>query len=88
MNKPSANSYSSEWFNQFHLTIPADRTDREVRFITGVLPLHSYSRILDVCSGDGRHSRALVRQGYAVTAVERDARMIQIARAHTPKGPG
>lgn len=86
MNKSSANSYSSEWFNQFHLTIPADRTEREVRFITSVMPLHSHSKILDVCSGDGRHSRALARQGYAVTAVERDARMIQIARAQS-KGP-
>lgn len=39
-----------------------------------------FRRALDVCCGTGRHARALVRRGYSVTGIERDAAAITKAR--------
>ena len=79
-NKAPPNSYSSQWFEFFHVGIPAARTGQESAFIQQVCPLPSYPRLLDICCGMGRHSRALAAQGYIVTGVDRDEKAIAAAR--------
>jgi len=59
-------SYSDTWFETFLDTVPAEQTAREVAFLQAALPLFTHPRILDVCSGDGRHARPLALAGYAV----------------------
>ena len=67
------NSYSRHWFEFFHAPIANDRTAREVDFICSVAPFPEFRSVLDVCCGMGRHARALVRRGYSVTGIEREA---------------
>ena len=76
----TTNSYSSAWFELFHLDIPEKRTAQEVEFIVQRCPVSSFPRILDVCCGMGRHARALAKKGYTVTGVERDASALAAAR--------
>jgi SAM-dependent methyltransferase len=74
------NSYSRHWFEFFHAPIGEERTVREVNFICSVAPVPEFRRVLDLCCGMGRHARALVLRGYAVTGVERDTDAIAKAR--------
>ena len=74
------NSYSRHWFEFFHVSINDYRTVREVDFICSVARSPEFRRVLDVCCGMGRHARALVRRGYSVTGIERDAGAIAKAR--------
>ena len=67
------NSYSGHWFRHFHAGIREERTAKEIDFVCSIAPLPEFRRVLDVCCGMGRHAWALVRRGYAVTAVDRDA---------------
>jgi SAM-dependent methyltransferase len=74
------NSYSENWFRHFHADIPEERTAKEIELICSVAPLPEFHRVLDVCCGMGWHARALVRRGYSVTGIERDAGAIAKAR--------
>ena len=74
------NSYSHRWFKYFHIGIPETRTTREIDFVCACAPLPSFSEVIDVCGGMGRHARALFSRGYSVTGVERDAAAIATAR--------
>ena len=76
----SPNTYSAEWFEHFHVGIPAARTEQEAAFVQNVCPLPEYTRVLDVCCGMGRHARALAARGYTVTGIERDSRAVEEAR--------
>jgi SAM-dependent methyltransferase len=79
------NAYSSRWFESFHVGIAETRTEKEVAFICACAQ-PQFRKVLDVCCGIGRHARALARQGYAITGVERDP--VAIARArHLGEGP-
>jgi SAM-dependent methyltransferase len=80
MSRSEPNSYSPCWFEFFHLPITGERTKKEVEFICGVAPLPQFRNVLDLCCGMGRHARALVDRGYAVTGIERDAGAIEKAR--------
>ena len=75
------NAYSSRWFETFHVGISDERTSREVEFISAFAPAATFPRVLDVCCGMGRHSRVLSTHGYAVTGVDRDALILDKARA-------
>jgi len=74
------NSYSTRWFDFFHVPISEARTAGEIAFISKTATLPDFFRILDVCCGMGRHARALCSQGYSVTGLERDARALAEAR--------
>jgi cyclopropane fatty-acyl-phospholipid synthase-like methyltransferase len=50
--------------------VPQESTDAEVTFIKGILNIPSASAILDMPCGTGRHSIALAKQGFNMTAVD------------------
>ena len=58
-NHTGLNSYSPAWFEFFHVGIPAARTELETAFIQQSCPLPRFTRVLDVCSGMGRHTRVV-----------------------------
>ncbi len=72
------NQYSRTWFEYFLETRPF--TQQEVAFIQRQIPLNSFSRILDVCCGQGRISNELARQGYDVVGIDLDQAALDIAR--------
>jgi len=78
------NSYSRQWFEVFLDTMPAEWTAAEVEGIERRLPRPAYRRVLDICSGPGRHAKHLIDKGYDVTGVDRDATAIRQARATIP----
>ena len=78
--KEGANVYSRQWFGFFHQNIDEGRTSREVNFICRHAPQSEFQKILDVCCGMGRHSRALSKCGYAVTGIDRDTDAVATAR--------
>lgn len=81
MHETGPNSYSPAWFECFHVSIPAARTELETAFIHEVCPQPSFLQLLDACCGMGRHARALAKLGYVVIGVERDARAVAAATA-------
>ena len=60
--------------------IPNARTIQETDFVCACAPILSFRKILDLCSGMGRHARALSGRGYVVTGVERDVAAVAKAR--------
>lgn len=78
--RSEANIYSRRWFEFFHVGIDESRTVRETEFICACAPLPGFRSVLDVCSGMGRHARALSKRGYSITGIDRDADAIAKAR--------
>lgn len=73
------NAYSSDWFDIFLETYPTAYTEAEIEFITQYLPLETYSNILDLCSGSGRHALLLANLGYYVTGIDNNPDVIEQA---------
>ena len=73
------NAYSRRWFELFLDEYPPAQTARDVAFLQRQLPLPPYTKILDLCCGNGRHATAMAEIGYDVTGVDKDE--IAIARA-------
>ena len=61
-------------------TIPDERTEREIEFLTRHLPQPRYTRIADLCCGTGRHASVLSDRGYDVVGVDRSAVALEKAR--------
>ncbi len=57
-----------------------DWTDAEVRFLTDVLEIQPDAKILDLPCGIGRHSLALARLGFQLTAVDISATFLAALR--------
>lgn len=55
-------------------------TESQVDFLIHAIGLRPGQRVLDVCCGPGRHSLALARRGFAVTGLDRDATLLDLAR--------
>jgi SAM-dependent methyltransferase len=75
------NPYSPRWFEFFHVSIDEARTMQETAFICRCAPLPHFRKVLDVCCGMGRHTRALSKRGYSVIGIDRDSHAIARARA-------
>ena len=58
------NTYSRTWFELFLQTTQPAQTQTEVEFITRHLPKSNYKTVLDLCCGQGRHTRLLAEKGY------------------------
>ena len=75
-----ANTYTAEWFSVFLDQISEGQTAHEVRFLRQFLPSESFSAVIDLCCGTGRHVRALARLDYRVTGIDRDRAALATAR--------
>lgn len=53
--------------------------DSEVANLLARLPIKPTGRILDLCCGNGRHSRALARRGYEVVGVDLSPVLLKLA---------
>lgn len=78
-----ANSYSRQWFDAFLGRIDASLVAREVAFLERHLPPRGV--VLDLCCGPGRHSAPLVRAGYRVVGLDRDASAVREAAVRAPR---
>ncbi|MEI6947842.1 class I SAM-dependent methyltransferase [Paraflavisolibacter sp. H34] len=69
---PNANSrlFQSFYKDVWRKLIPDGLTEAETDFIEEVGRLKAGSRVLDLMCGYGRHTLALAKRGYAVTAVD------------------
>lgn len=76
-------------FQEDYLRIYAHRTDEaaytEVLKIIQLLNMKSPARVLDLCCGNGRHSRALTREGFKVTGVDLSEYLLEAAREASPE---
>jgi SAM-dependent methyltransferase len=76
---PFAWLYANYWGDDFH---------REIMPVLDRLILHLLppkAQILDLCCGDGRLTRALVKRGYRVVGVDSSERMLTYAKQRAPK---
>ncbi|CAJ1003164.1 MULTISPECIES: bifunctional 2-polyprenyl-6-hydroxyphenol methylase/3-demethylubiquinol 3-O-methyltransferase UbiG [Bacillales] len=53
--------------------------DEEIANLLERLPIKRTGRVLDLCCGSGRHSRALARRGYDVVGVDLSSVLLQLA---------
>ncbi|WP_019119801.1 class I SAM-dependent methyltransferase [Brevibacillus massiliensis] len=58
--------------------------DREIGNLLENLPIKPTGRVLDLCCGSGRHSRALARRGYEVVGVDLSPVLLALAEEHNP----
>jgi SAM-dependent methyltransferase len=96
----SLNIYSSTWFDLFLFPITEEQTQSEIAFVARQLPLPRFRRVIDLCSGPGRHANELAKLGYDITAIDIDAaaiaklrdiasiRAIQLDMRHLDRLPG
>src|SRR5687768_3535654 len=73
-------TFSEQWRNTFG-RVDDDVTAPEIAFLTRVLPLPAFSRVLDVPCGFGRHLAGLARAGYDVVGVDNEPAVVDEARA-------
>jgi SAM-dependent methyltransferase len=81
----SSNTYSAQWQATFAQNVSPERSEQEVAFLTRVLPLPEFARVLDAPCGFGRHAQRLARLGYSVTGVDRDETVLAEARRRAPE---
>lgn len=83
-----------DWQNAFFRGVALDAwrqitTDEmtrcEAQFLEGTLSLTAGARVLDVPCGNGRHSVALSRRGYAMTGIDQSEEFIEEARRSMPE---
>ncbi|ARV91148.1 class I SAM-dependent methyltransferase (plasmid) [Bacillus mycoides] len=81
-----------EWykktFQKDYLKIYSHKTDleakKELEILLSSIPLKSKAKILDLCCGNGRHSRWLEQQGFQVTGVDLSTDLLQEAMRLSP----
>lgn len=78
------NSYSPTWFKLFLET--QAYTTQETAFIIHQLPQPFYQRVLDLCCGQGRHTRPLAAAGYEMVGLDLDGAALDKARRNTTEG--
>jgi len=61
--------------------------DEEIANLLEQLPIKGQGKVLDLCCGSGRHSRALARRGYEVVGVDLSPVLLKLAEEqnHFPK---
>ena len=53
--------------------------DQEIHNLLERLPIKSEGRVLDLCCGSGRHSRAIAKRGYEVVGVDLSSVLLEQA---------
>lgn len=80
IDQPSTNDYSSTWFEVFLEPIQPIQTEAEIAFMTRYLPMPPYVKVLDLCCGLGRHTRALANKHYQVTGIDSNLSVLNKAK--------
>src|SRR5208283_4494382 len=85
-DNPQANpKWYDQAFGRDYLLRYRHRSDKQAAaerpFLVAALALPKGARVLDLCCGAGRYSRALQKAGYKVIAVDRSLELLQAARA-------
>ena len=75
-----AESYSDTWFATFLDSIQPQQTENEMAFLTGLLPLPRFARLVDLCCGSGRHALPLAKRGYHVVGIDANTKALAAAR--------
>lgn len=75
-----ANEYSKTWFELFMANKSKFETELEAEFIMRNAPFPNYITILDICCGQGRHTKILVDNGYQVVGIDRDLDALELAK--------
>ncbi len=86
MHSPS--SWFAEWFNNpLYTSLYSHRSDEEaervVRLLTKSVPLTKGARVLDLCCGGGRHTKALIETGFEVVGIDLSETLLGLAREET-----
>lgn len=93
MSKTANGKYQEDWwrtwFNTVYLDVYSHRNDNqameEVKTTVSVIPLLPHHRIVDLCCGNGRHSRALYEEGYRnITGIDYSYPLLKHARTENP----
>lgn len=79
------NTYSTQWFELFLATVPAQQTAREIDFLARNLFQPAYRTVLDIGCGMGRHTRELSALGYRVTGIDSSAYALENAQRVDPE---
>jgi len=77
------NNWFRSYFDDFYLKwflegIPEEITENQIKLIEEVLDLKKGDKILDLFCGIGRHSLALSKMGYSVTAIDSSEKYIEV----------
>jgi ubiquinone/menaquinone biosynthesis C-methylase UbiE len=72
-----------EFFKRFYPSVcqkifSEESTKKEVDFIEKIVGLHSGSKILDLCSGHGRHAIELAKRGYSVVCQDFNSALLEL----------
>lgn len=71
--------FGDDYLNIYRHIFTADRAVQEVSFAEQILKLDSGARVLDLCSGQGRHSVPFAQRGYRVTALDLSPAYLRLA---------
>jgi SAM-dependent methyltransferase len=72
--------FGDDYLNIYSHMFTAERAAQEVSFAERLLELAPGARVLDLCSGQGRHSLPLAQSGYRVTALDLNPHYLRLAR--------
>lgn len=86
MHTPS--SWFAEWFdNPLYTALYSHRSDEEavraVELLTRSVIIPKGARVLDLCCGGGRHTKALIDAGYDVVGIDLSKTLLSLAREET-----
>ena len=72
--------FGDDYLDIYRHIFTAERAAQEVSFAERLLELAPGACVLDLCSGQGRHSVPLAQHGYRVTALDLNPAYLQLAR--------
>src|SRR5262249_34701663 len=71
--------YGRDYLDIYDFYLTPERTAKELAFIERTLELRPGQRLLDLCSGHGRHSIPLGRKGIRVAGIVQSLEYVQMA---------
>jgi SAM-dependent methyltransferase len=71
--------FGDDYLNIYSHIFTAERAAQEVSFAERIVKLTPGACVLDLCSGQGRHSVPLAQQGYRVTALDLNPAYLRLA---------
>jgi SAM-dependent methyltransferase len=72
--------FDDQYLKLYGEVLPAERTEREVKGVLGILGLPQGAKVLDLCCGQGRHSIRLAQTGLRVTGLDLSPHLLAVAR--------